>query len=373
MIRSFLLLTGLGAIVHAFFACAEPVYAEAESRPKSASKVQSESKTKTKTKTKTKAKTKTKTKSESVTAKFTSCSVPYKTPYGIVYDDAGPLKGVWFTNATLDTKSGAVEYLYKTGKTKFYATPTPGANPGSINFVPGSDSLWFTETDTNKIARIDSARKITEYVIPTAASKPLDIQHGPDGAMWFTQSAVGKIGRIDSDGNITEFVVGEKDDAPTALIAQSGALWFTEVGSGRIGRLTPGGEVSHFPIGSGKLTGDLTNTSDGSLWAPTDNSVVRLKTDGTLTEFSLPGVVKTGAIFGRQDGIFLGGIKADGQGGIFAVNNSGKVQEYKLPRKNLLPIEMALDPDGGFFMTVRSVPPGCSVSMVWRLQLESTK
>lgn len=373
MKRSLLLLTGLGAIVHAFFACAEPVCAETESKTKSASNANSELKTKAESESKTKTKTKCETKSASETAKFTSCSVPYKTPYGIVYDDAGPLKGVWFTNATLDSKSGAVEYLYKTGKTKFYATPTAGANPGSINFVPGSDSLWFTETDTNKIARIDSARKITEYVIPTAGSKPLDIQHGPDGAMWFTQSAVGKIGRIDSDGKITEFVVGEKDDAPTALIAQSGALWFTEVGSGRIGRLTPDGEVSHFPIGSGKLTGDLTNTSDGSLWAPTDNSVVRLKTDGTRTEFPLPGVVKTGAIFGRTDGIFLGGIKEDGQGGIFAVSNSGKVQEYKLPRKNLLPIEMALDPDGGFFMTVRSVPPGRSVSMVWRLQLDSAK
>jgi virginiamycin B lyase len=239
--------------------------------------------------------------------------------------------------------------------------------------VPGSNSLWFTETSANKIARIDPSRKITEYAIPTAGSKPLDIQHGPDGAMWFTESAVGKIGRIDSSGTITEYRVGAANDAPTALIAQSGELWFTEVGSGRIGRLTTSGDISHFATGSGQLTGDMTNTSDGSLWAPKSSSVVRLKTDGTVTEFPLPGVVKTGAIFGHQDGVFIGAIKANGQGAVLSVSNTGQVQEYYLPRKYLLPIEMALDPDGGFFFTVRSIPSGHSVSMIWRLQLDSKK
>jgi virginiamycin B lyase len=305
--------------------------------------------------------------------KFTSYPVAYASPYGIVYDDAGPLKGIWFTNATLDAKSGAVEFSSKIGKTTLHATPTAAALPGSINFVPGSNSLWFPETNTNKIARIDPSRKITEYAIPTAGSKPLDIQHGTEDAMWFTESGVGKIGRIDSTGKITEYQVGAANDEPTALIAQSGALWFTEVGSGRIGRLTISGDVSHFATGSGQLTGDMTNTSDGSLWAPKSSSVVRLKTDGTLTEFPLPGVVKTGAIFGHDDGVFIGAIKANGQGAILSVSATGQVHEYDLPRKYLLPIEMAIDPDGGFFMTVRSYPAGHSVSMIWRLQLDSKK
>jgi virginiamycin B lyase len=304
---------------------------------------------------------------------FTSHPVPYESPYGIVYDDRGPLKGVWFTNATTNAKSAAVEFLYETGKTRSHATPTAAAKPGSINFVPGNDSLWFTETGTNKIAKIDPTRNITEYEIPTAVSKPLDIQHGPDGAMWFTESGVGKIGRIDSAGKITEYVVGAANDAPTALIAQSGAMWFTEVGSSRIGRLTASGDVKHFAVGSGTLTGDMTNTSDGSLWAPKSTSVVRLKPDGTYSEFPLPGVIKTGAIFGRQDGVFIGAIKANGQGSILSVSITGKVQEYNLPSKFLLPIEMALDPDGGFFMTVSSIPRGHSVSMIWRLQLDSAK
>ncbi len=304
--------------------------------------------------------------------KFTSYPVPQASPHGIVYHGAGPLKGIWFTNSTRDTKSGAVEFSHKTGKTTLHPTPSAGALNGSINFYPGKDSLWFTETSGNKIARIDPSRKITEYAIPTAGSKPFDIQHGPDGAMWFTESGVGKIGRIDPNGKITEFPVGDANDAPTSLMAQSGAIWFTEVGSGRFGRLTTSGQVKHIAAGPGKLTGDITNSSDGALWAPKESSVVRLNTDGTLTEFPLPDVVNTGAIFGHDDGVYIGAIKANGQGSILAVSATGQVQEYNLPSKNLLPSAMAIDPDGGFFMTVRSHPSGKAVSTIWRLQLVPT-
>ncbi|MDZ4838353.1 MAG: hypothetical protein SGJ27_31610 [Candidatus Melainabacteria bacterium] len=305
--------------------------------------------------------------------KFASYPVPQASPHGIVYFNAGPLKGVWFTNSTLDAKSGVVEFSRKIGKTTFHATPTAAALAGSINFFPGKDSLWFTETKANKIARIDSSKKVTEYAIPTAGSKPFDIQHGPDGSMWFTESGVGKIGKIDSDGKITEYTVGAVNDAPTSLMEQDGAIWFTEVGSSRIGRLTTSGEVKHFSTGSGRLTGDITNSNDGALWAPTTTSVVRLKTDGTMNEFPLPGVVNTGAIFGNDNGVYIGAIKADGQGAILSVSDTGQVHEYNLPRKHLLPTAMAIDPDGGFFMTVSSSRPGQSVSTIWRLQLPATK
>lgn len=305
---------------------------------------------------------------------FTSYAVSQASPHGIVYFNAGPLKGVWFTNSTSDAKSGVVEFFPKTGKNIFHATPTAGAVNGSINFFPGKEPLWFTETKANKIARIDSSKKLTEFAIPTKGSKPFDIQHGPGDSMWFTESGVGKIGKIDPAGKITEYTVGAKNDAPTSLMEQDGAIWFTEVGSSRIGRLDPkSGQVKHFATGSGKLTGDITNSNDGALWAPTKNSVVRLKTDGTLKEFPLPGVVNTGAIFGNADGVYIGAIKADGQGLILSISGTGEIQEYNLPKKHLLPAAMAIDPEGGFFMTVSSAKPGQSVSMIWRLQLPAAK
>jgi len=311
---------------------------------------------------------------DSPAGKFTSYTIPHASPHGIVYFGAGSLKGVWYTNSTHDAKSGAVEFSSKGAKTTFHATPTVAAVAGSINFYSGKEPLWFTETGANKIARIDASKKITEFAIPTAGSKPFDIQHGPDDdCMWFTESAAGKIGRIDSAGKVTEFTVGKADDAPTSLMAQDGVIWFTEVGSGRIGRLTTSGEVKHFAAGKGRLTGDITNSNDGALWAPKLSSVVRLKTDGTLDEFLLPNVVNTGAIFGHEDGVYIGAMKADGQGEIVSINGSGKVHEYNLPRKYLMPAAMALDPDGGFFMTVSSSRPGQSVSMIWRLQLTAEK
>lgn len=337
MKRSFCMLVGLGAIAFSFFAPKEPASAGMPS------------------------------------GKFTSYSLPYATPHGIVYLGEGPLKGVWFTNSTLDAKSGAVEFSSKTGKTTFHATPTSAARAGSINFFPGKEPLWFTETGANKIARIDQSKKLTEFAIPTAASKPFDIQHGPGDSMWFTESGVGKIGKIDPTGKITEYAVGAADDAPTSLMEQSGAIWFTEVGSGRIGRLSTSGEVKHFDTGKGRLTGDITNSNDGALWAPKLSSVVRLKTDGSLDEFPLQNVINTGAIFGNDDGVYIGAIKADGQGAILSVGSSGQVHEYNLPQKYLLPAAMAIDPDGGFFMTVSSSRPGQSVSMIWRLQLDSKK
>lgn len=306
--------------------------------------------------------------------KFTSYSVPHASPHGIVYFGEGPLKGVWYTNSTHDAKSGAVEFSRKVGKTTFHATPTAAAVAGSINFYSGKEPLWFTETGANKIARIDASKKITEFAIPTAGSKPFDIQHGPDDeSMWFTESAAGKIGRIDSTGKITEFKVGAASDEPTSLMAQDGVFWFTEVGSGQIGRLTTSGEVKHFSTGKGRLTGDITNSNDGALWAPKLSSVVRLKTDGTLDEFPLAGVVNTGAIFGNGDGVYIGAMKADGRGAILSIDGTGKVYEYNLPRKYLMPAAMAIDPDGGFFMTVSSSRPEQSVSTIWRLQLDSTK
>lgn len=337
MNRSFGILVGLGAIALGFFADGKPAFAGTPS------------------------------------GKFTSYPVSQASPHGIVYFNAGPLKGVWFTNSTRDAKSGVVEFSRNIGKSIFHATPTRAAVAGSINFFPGKEPLWFTETGANKIVRIDSSKKLTEFAIPTPGSKPFDIQHGPGGAMWFTESGVGKIGKIDSAGKITEFTVGAANDAPTSLMEQDGAIWFTEVGSSRIGRLATSGEVKHFATGSGKLTGDITNSNDGALWAPTKNSVVRLKTDGTINEFPLPNVVNTGAIFGNADGVYIGAIKKDGQGAILAVSGTGQVHEYNLPQKHLLPAAMAIDPEGGFFMTVSSSRPGQSVSMIWRLQLDGTK
>jgi streptogramin lyase len=296
-------------------------------------------------------------------------SVDNAAPHGIVYNPSGALKGLWYTNATTNHTSAVVEFLVDSGRTKQYPTPTSGAMPGSINIAPDS-SLWFTETATDKVATIGASRRIVEYAIPTANSKPLDITRGPDGAMWFTESAVGKIGRAAADGTITEYTVGSAATEPTSLITgPDGAIWFTEVGAGQIGRLTMQGSIRHFNAGPGRLSGGLTIAKDHALWFNKNTAVTRMTATGALTDFPLPsGVFATGGIFGSsRGGVYLGAIKRNGVGAIVSESPSGTTSEYDLPKKHLLPIELAQAASGAFWMTVSSFKQGVSPSTVFEL------
>lgn len=88
-----------------------------------------------------------------------------------------------------------------------FVIPTRFADPSRI--VTGPDgNLWFTEYayevrdkpgvqhGGNKIGRITTSRKITEFAVPTPFARADGITVGPDGAVYFTESpAYGAIGR----------------------------------------------------------------------------------------------------------------------------------------------------------------------------------
>jgi virginiamycin B lyase len=301
---------------------------------------------------------------------FTAVPVKDAAPYGIVYNPSGALTGLWFTNATLTSASAVVSFLPGTNTTIAYGTPTSGSDPGSINIAPDA-TLWFTETQSSKIATIDASLAVREYEVPTKNSRPLDITRGPDGAMWFAESASGKIGRITAKGSIEEFVAGSPSSEPTALITGSDrALWFTEDGVDRIGRMTTLGAVRDYPVGPEPLSGDITDSTDGALWFPQSTKVSRLTVDGKLTKFDLPsGVFSTGCIFGAKlGGVYVGVIKRNGTGAIVRVSDTGATTEFDLPQPDLLPIEMAQTSDGTFWMTVAPYKHGVSRSVLYELQ-----
>jgi hypothetical protein len=78
-----------------------------------------------------------------------------------------------------------------------------GSGPSGIAL--GADgALWFAETVANKIGRMTTTGRITEYPIPTPLSEPGSIVAGPDGALWFTEFLGNKIGRIET-GSTTTF------------------------------------------------------------------------------------------------------------------------------------------------------------------------
>jgi virginiamycin B lyase len=148
---------------------------------------------------------------------------------------------------------GIGEHAYKMsidGQITQFKIPAPvGAIRAKITTGPGG-ALWYTEQRPNgagKIGRITTDGKVTEFTVPTNAS-PWGITSGPDGALWFTEccnqhpgsgtTPGNKIGRITTNGKITEFTLPTGSMGPFGITAgPDGALWFSE--AGKIGRFVP--------------------------------------------------------------------------------------------------------------------------------------
>ena len=83
-----------------------------------------------------------------------------------------------------------------------------GRAPSGIALGPDG-ALWFAETEANKIGRMTTTGRITEFALPfdpVGPNLPGEIVAGPDGAMWFTESGVNKIGRIEAGSSTSVFV-----------------------------------------------------------------------------------------------------------------------------------------------------------------------
>ena len=86
----------------------------------------------------------------------------------------------------------------------------PGATIEDLSSITaGPDGrLWFTDPDTDRIARITPAGVITTFADPAGTSstnEPADIVAGADGNLWYTSPGSNRIGRITPAGVITTF------------------------------------------------------------------------------------------------------------------------------------------------------------------------
>ncbi|MCM8541158.1 MAG: hypothetical protein NE328_12860 [Lentisphaeraceae bacterium] len=150
-------------------------------------------------------------------------SAPINTaPHGIALDADGV--SIWFTGKRTST----VGKIKPNRTVEHFELPSLGALPIFLHAGPDGN-MWGTELVGNKILKVTSAGKVSEYSIPTANSRPIAIKPGPNGKyMWFTEEAGNKIGRIDMEGNITEFPVKQtqKNEILAGLTFDSqGNLW----------------------------------------------------------------------------------------------------------------------------------------------------
>jgi streptogramin lyase len=189
---------------------------------------------------------------------------------------------------------------------------------GSRAVAAGPDrSMWFTDTalDTSEkpfIGSIDESEQVVEHEIPLGSglnepvvSIPTGIAPGPDETMWFTDQGHNSagdnlIGRVSSSGAITEFALPSGASRPTAIAEGSdGDMWFTEPGVDRIGRITPNGTITEFSASSvGGSLDNLVLAPDGDLWFGGDDRTVSwISPEGTVREAE-PDFVDEGSALG---------------------------------------------------------------------------
>jgi len=118
--------------------------------------------------------------------------------------------------------------------------------------------MWVAVAVGNKIAKVSTSGKITEYEVPTADSGPFGITWGPDGNMWFTERLGNKVASITTAGKITEYPLPSPSaDLLLPTAGNDGGVWFTESDTNSIGRIETGARftiTSTAPSGNALLT-----------------------------------------------------------------------------------------------------------------------
>jgi streptogramin lyase len=243
--------------------------------------------------------------------------------------------------------------------------PTTGG-PADVAF--GADgALWFAEPTANMIGRLTMDGALTEYLVPTTASRPTFITRGPDGAMWFTEMATGKIGRVilGSAGapEFTEYLVPHPtcpsdpfNPAPCDYLGgiapgPDGAMWFVEPYASRVGRITTSGAVTQYPLPTGRNPATIAAGPDGAMWfteLASDGNIGRVSMDGAITRFPLPTYLSMAwGITAGPDGAmwYTEFLTAK----IGRITEAGVVTEFPLPTTRSSPSFVIVGPDGALW------------------------
>jgi virginiamycin B lyase len=272
------------------------------------------------------------------------------------------------------------------------------------------DSLWFTESDANKIGKITVDGQITEYPAPADCTRPTAITAGPNSDIWYAD-ATGRLVRMTTTGTATVVtpdvlysltsiitgpdgkiwfgakdngVIGQLDPitqavaifrvtpSPKQLIAGADkAIWFTS--DWYIGRITTSGDQTGYdlPQRRGVFADEITLGADGNLWfTEGQGGQIGRLTPSTrdLREFPLPGrdigngPWPTGIIFGKDGNLWFGEYGTDKIG---RLTPSGEILEFALPKKKTTsyPFGIAAGPDGNIWFVE------CYANMIGRLIL----
>lgn len=126
----------------------------------------------------------------------------------------------------------------------------------------------------------------TEIVARSGVGLPRGMAAGADGALWFTTERPdgGSVGRMTVDGHDTVFPDLHLASPGPIVSGPDGNLWLTDAASGTVDRLTTAGALTEFGGPPLAHPTALVAAPDGTLRVADGERILRVATDGTVTD-----------------------------------------------------------------------------------------
>lgn len=220
---------------------------------------------------------------------------------------------IWYTSYAPATTT-RVGKITPSGSYTEYLNRTIGSRYPT-NITTGSDgNIWYSEFNSSggsRIVKLSTAGVVLDqYTITNTSYVAESMVVGPGGDLWFAYN--GMIGRISTLGVMnfypTPWGVGK---IHTVTHGPDGNIWYaayktSSSNSHSVGKISSSGVYTNYPFtsASGYYAEDITAGPDGNLWVPVPNknSVLKVTTNGSLTEYSVGIGTRPYAITAATDG-----------------------------------------------------------------------
>jgi virginiamycin B lyase len=271
---------------------------------------------------------------------------------------------VWFG----EYDSNKIGEMNDRGQLNEYMLPTANAQPG-WGTLGINGNFWFSEEEANKIAEASSQGTITEYPLPTPDAKP-DHTLLWGNMVWFAETNTHKLGRIDQSNQIVEFSLsGNPDQIAANPDTNNGLLWFTEPTNHRIGHITFDGQISEFSLPTSIINlNSIVEDGKGTLWFTTGQSTQDqlgyVTSNGHFTLFSTGKQNEVDQLM--QDGDSIDFIEHNNNT-IWTINKQGTIQaRFAAPPNLTLPTPLMTDPNNGSYWYAKT---NGHQSQLWNLNI----
>jgi streptogramin lyase len=234
-----------------------------------------------------------------------------------------------------------------------------GGPNGTSSIATGSDgNLWFTETSTSLVGRVNTSGTALAQFSFSSGGAPFGIASGADGNLWVTLPGIGAsnwIGRITTAGVSATFPVPSENAFPEqGIVAGPGGMWFSEEDTNQIATIPyDGGAITEYPITHGSEPNAIVPGPDGNLWfVLTDsNSIGSMTPQGVSTTYPIAGTTcnpgdPVGIAAGSDGALWFTESTQDGTGAFIGrITTGGTLAYLPYPLTNGQPGAMVAGPD----------------------------